>query len=136
MVPSYALSYHTDIKFLSETFVDSSIEASDPNINISEYNSLSSDHPSNTKRSVCMFYKDYLPATRRDDHCVLTACIVTEIRLGKNSIFFTCSYKSPSQTPDEFESYCQNVHLTLSNIDDTSPSCSIVIEDFNARCKN
>ena len=32
--------------FLSENFLDSSIEASDPNIN----NSLPSDHPSNTKR--------------------------------------------------------------------------------------
>ena len=36
LVQSYALSYNTDIKFLSETFVDSSIEAIDPNINISE----------------------------------------------------------------------------------------------------
>ena len=51
---------NTDITFLSETFLDASIEASDPNINISGYNSLRSDHPSNTKRGgVCMFYRDY-----------------------------------------------------------------------------
>ena len=38
LIQSYALSYNTDIIFLSETFLDSRIEASDPNINISGYN--------------------------------------------------------------------------------------------------
>ena len=56
--------------------------------------------------------------------------------MGKESIFFTCNYRSPSQTPDKFENYCQNFHLTLSNIDDTSTFRSIVIEDFNARCRD
>ena len=85
-----------------------------------------------------MFYKDYLPLIRRDDLCVLSECIVTEIKLGGKSIFFTCNYRyrSPSQTLHEFENYCQNFHLTLSNIDDTSPFCSTVIGDFNARCRN
>ena len=83
-----------------------------------------------------MFSKGYLPNIRRDDLCALAECIVTEIKLGKKSIIFTCIYRSPSQTPDEFENYCQNFHLTLSNIDDTSPFCSIVIGDFNARCRS
>ena len=137
LIQSYALSYNTDIIFLFDTFVHSSAEASDPNINISGYNSLRSDHPLNTKREgVRMFYKDCLPVIRLDDLCALSACIVTEIKLGKKSIFFTCNYKSPSQTPDKFENYCQNFHLTLSNTDNTSPFCLIVIEDFNARCRN
>ena len=87
----YGLSYNTDIILLSENFLDSSIEASDPNIiNISGYNSLRSDHPSNTKRGgVCMFHKDYLPVIRRDDLCALSKCIVTKIKLGKESIFAT-----------------------------------------------
>ena len=46
LIQSYARSYNTAIIFLSETFsLDSSIEASDPNIIISGYNSLRSDHP-------------------------------------------------------------------------------------------
>ena len=70
LIQSYALSCNTDIIFFSETFLDSSIEASDPNINISGYNSLRSDHPSNIREGgVCMFYKDYLPVIRRDDLC-------------------------------------------------------------------
>ena len=70
LIQSYALSCNTDIIFFSETFLDSSIEASDSNINISGYNSLRSDHPSNIREGgVCMFYKDYLPVIRRDDLC-------------------------------------------------------------------
>ena len=48
-------------------------------------------------------------------------------------MFSTCNYRSPSKTPHEFENYCQTFHLTLSNIDDKSPFCSIVIGDFNAK---
>ena len=69
LIQSYVLSYNIDIIFLSETFLDLLVEASDP---ISGYNSLHSDHPSNTKRGgVCMFYKDYLPVIRCDDLCDL-----------------------------------------------------------------
>ena len=85
---------------------------------------MHSDHPSDTKRACkCMFYKDYLLVIRDDDLYALTEYIVTEIKMVKKWIFFTCNYRSPSQTSDEFENYCQNFHLTLPNIDDTSPFC-------------
>ena len=83
-----------------------------------------------------MFYKDYLPVIRRDDLRALTECIVVEVNLGTKSLFFTCNNRSPSQTVDEFERYCQSLHLTLTNIDDTSPFSSVLIGDFNARCTN
>ena len=35
-----------------------------------------------------MFCKDYLLVIRHDDLCALAECIVTEIKLGKKSIFF------------------------------------------------
>ena len=80
-IQSYGLSYNTDIIFLSETFLDLSIEASDPNINISGHNSLRSDHPPNIKRGgVCMFYKDNM--------CALSECIITKVELWKKSIYF------------------------------------------------
>ena len=90
-------------------------------MNISGYNSLRSDHSSNIKRrGVCMFYKDYLPVIICDDLCPLSECIVTEVKFGKKSIFFTCNYRSPSQTPDEVENNYQNFHFILSSIEDTS----------------
>ena len=106
-IQSYALSYNTDLILLSETFLDSAIEASDSNNNISVYSSLRSGHPSNTKRGwVGMFYKDCIPVIRRDDLYALSECTVIEIKLGKKSLSFTCNYKSPSQTPHECENYC------------------------------
>ena len=126
LIQSHALSYNIDIIFLSKTF-----------LNIPGYNLLRSDHPSNIKRrGVCMFYKDYLPVVRRDDLCALTECIVVEVNSGTKSLFFTCNYKSPSLTVDEFESYCQSRHLAVTNIDDTSLFSSVLIGDFNARCTN
>ena len=61
LIQCYAMSYNTDIIFLSESFLHSSVEANDPNISYLGYNSLRFDNPSNTKRGgVCLFYKDYL----------------------------------------------------------------------------
>ena len=42
LIQSSAMSYNTDILYLHEIFLDSFIEASDPNMNISGYNSLRS----------------------------------------------------------------------------------------------
>ena len=66
----------------------------------------------------------------------LTECIVAEVNLGTEFLFFTCDYRSPSQTVDEFESYYQSIHLILTNIDDTSLFSSVLIGDFNAKCIN
>ena len=80
-----------------------------------------------------MFYKEYLPINRRGDLCTLTECIVTEINLGKKSVFFTLSYRSPSQTTDEFEAHSQNLNLTLNNVHALSPFSHVLIGDFNTR---
>ena len=50
---------------------------------------MRSDHPSNTKRGgVCMFHKDYLSVTRRDDLFALSECIATEIKIGEKIYIF------------------------------------------------
>ena len=50
---------------LTETFLDSSIDNDDDRISIPGYNLLRADHPSNTKRGVCIYYKDHLPIIKR-----------------------------------------------------------------------
>ena len=137
LMQSHALFHDIDIIFISKTVLDSSIETNNPKLNIPGYTLLRSDHPSKIKRGgVCIFYKDYLPVIRRDDLRTLTECIVVEVSLGTKSLFFTCNYRSPSQTVDELESYCQSLHLTLTNIDDTSPFFSVLYGNFNTRCTN
>ena len=53
--------------------------------------------------------------------------------MGKKKCFFTCLYRSPSQSPGEFDTFCSNFNLFLPNINDLNPASSIVIGDFNAR---
>ena len=55
---------------LTETFLDSSIENDDDRISIPGYKLLRADDPSNTKKGgACMYYKDHLPITKRNDLC-------------------------------------------------------------------
>ena len=92
------------------------------------------DHPNNTKRGgVCIYYKEHLPIIKRNDLCQLHECLVTELRIGKKKCFFTRLYRSPSHTTGEFEDFCTDLNLFLSNINDLSPACSIITGDFNAR---
>ena len=76
------------------------------NVGWAGYNLWRADHPSNTKRGgVCIYYKDHLPIIKRNDLCQLHKCLVTELGTGKNKCFFTCLYRSPSQTSEEFEDF-------------------------------
>ena len=95
---------------------------------------MRADHQSNTKGGgVCIYYKDHLPIIKRNDLCQLHECLVTELRIGKKKCFFTCLYRSPSQTSEEFEDFCTDLNLFLSNINDLNPACSVITGDFNAR---
>ena len=106
----------------------------DVRISIPVYNLLRANHPSNAKRGgVCIYYKDHLPIIKRNDLCQLHECLVIELRIGKKKCFFTCLYRSPSQTSKEFEDFCTDLNLFLSNINDLNPACSVITEDFNAR---
>ena len=49
-------------------------------------------------------------------------------------MLFTCSYRSPSQSHDEFEKFYSELNPLLTNIDNNQPSCSILIGDFNGKC--
>ena len=70
MIESLITTHDFDIICLSETCLGSTIPQNDENIN--GYSLLRVDHPSNSKPvSVCLYYKDYLPLTARNDLCIL-----------------------------------------------------------------
>ena len=83
-----------------------------------------------------MFYKDYVQVIWREGLYTLIESIVAEVYLGTKSLFFTCNYRSLSQSVNEFDRYRQSLHLTSTNTDGTSPFSSVLIDDFNARCIN
>ena len=57
----------------------------------------------------------------------------TEMRIGKKKCFFTYLYQSPSQTSEQFEDFCTDLNLFLSNVNDFNPACSVITGDFNAK---
>ena len=62
LLKAYISVHKFDIICLSETYLDSSVLLDDDNLVIPGYNSVCSDHPSNTKRGgVCLYYKNFLP---------------------------------------------------------------------------
>ena len=95
---------------------------------------MRADHPSNTKRvGICIYYIDHLPIVKRNDLSQLHECLVTKLRIGKKKCFFTCLYRSPSQISNEFEDFCTDLNIFLSNINDHKPACSVITGDINAR---
>ena len=118
-----------------ETFLDSTIDLNDENINIDGYYILRADHPGNNKcGSVCIYFKQSLPLIRRDDLSTMQETIVTEISVENETCFFTRFDRSPSQSHNEFENFCSELNLLLTNINNNQPACSILIGDFNAKC--
>ena len=105
-----AVTNNYDIICFTETFLDSSIENDDNRISIPGCNLLRADHPSNTKKvSACIYYKDHLSIVKRNDLCQLRECLVTGFRIGKKKCFFTCLYRSLSQTSDKLEDFCTDL---------------------------
>ena len=87
-------------------FFVSSFNSLDDRINMEGYNFLRADHHKGNKRGgACMYFKQQLPILRRDDLCNLPECLVTEIRMGKRKWFFTCLYRSSTQSCDDFDTY-------------------------------
>ena len=134
LLETLAVTNDYDIICLTETFLDSSIENDDDQIFIPGCNLLRADHQSNTKGGgVCIYYKDHLPIIKRNDLCQLHKFLVTDLRIAKKKCFFTCLHRSPSQTSKEFEGFCKDLNLFLSNINDLNPAYSVITVDFNAR---
>ena len=102
-----------------------------------EYNLVREDHPSNSKRGgVCIYYKSSLPF-RVINVKYLQESISFELKIGGKCCRFSCLYRSPSQTQDEFETFfLKNIELTLDKIHENNPFMTIVLGDFNAKSNN
>ena len=125
-----------DIICLSETYLDSTMQSDNDNLEIPGYNLVRSDHPSNNKRGgVCIYYKASLPL-RVIDICFLQECIIFEVMIGDKQCNFVALYRSPSQDQDEFDSFSKNLEITLDKLALNNPFMLVVIGDLNAKSKN
>ena len=90
----------------TQTFLDSTIDLNDENINIDGYSILRADHPRKNKRGgACIYFKQSLSLIRRDYLSTMQEAIVIEILVKNEAYFFTCFYRSPSKSHDEFENF-------------------------------
>ena len=93
------------------------------------------DHSSDLKKGgACIYYKEHIPLILRDDMNTLNNFLVKEIRSQNQKCFLHCMYRSPIQNQNEFKNFCTNFDILFSNINLELPLCSIVTDDFNARC--
>ena len=130
-----------DIICISETYLDSSTSPNDTNLEISGYNLIRSDHPSNNKGGgICICYKHFLPLRILNICSIcpknvqyLQECINFEMKIGDKFCDFRSRYRSPSQTLHSFETLYKNFELNLEDIIHRKPVLVVVIGDFNAK---
>ena len=97
---------------------------------------IRADHPSSAKRGgVCIYYRNFLPLKLINIHS-LNECITFEIKLGDKVCNFVSLYRSPNQSKDDFENFCNNFEQTLDTVSTTNPFLVVAIGDFNAKSSN
>ena len=120
----------------SETYLDSKIPLGDDNLEISGYMLFHSDHPSNTRRrGVRLYYKNNL-LLRVVNIGYLNECLTLELKVGDKICNLVVLYRSPSDSQDEFETFCDNFEMTLDILVQNNPFLMTAIGDFNAKSKN
>ena len=111
LLSAYISVHKFDIICLSETYLISKIPSDDENLDIPGYNHIREYHPSNSKRGgLCVYYKSSLPFTVINVK-YLQEPISFELRIGGKCCKFSCFYRSPSHTQDEFETFLKNFEL-------------------------
>ena len=58
------------------------------------------------------------------------------MRIGDKTCNFTVLYRSPSQSQDVFESFCENFNRNLDKFAQNNPFLLVAIGDFNAKSPN
>ena len=116
LLSAYSSVHKFDIICLSETYLNSKTRSDDKKLEIAGYNLVREDHPSNSKRGgVCVYNKSSLPF-KVVNVKYLQESISFELRIGGKCCKFSCVYRSPSQTQDEFETFLTNFESTLDKI--------------------
>ena len=65
-----------------------------------------------------MYFKESLLLIRRSELSNIGECLVTETNVSNEKCFFTCLYRSPSQSNEELGSSCSSLDSLFSNIND------------------
>ena len=118
---------------MPERYFDSSILPDDNNLERPGYNLIRADHPSNSKRGgICVYYRNSLPLKLLNIFH-LQVCIVFELKIGNKfcKIVYLC--RSLSQYDGEFDTFSDNLEVTLDKVFETNLFLVTAFGDFNAK---
>ena len=113
---SFESIYYTrkfDIICLSGTYLDSIIPKDHDKLQIRMYAFIRSDHPSNTKRDGVCIYDQSSLSLRVINIGYLHECLSFELQIGDKICNFVTLYRSSSQSQDDFETFPDNIEMTL-----------------------
>ena len=125
-----------DVICLSESYLDSSMASHNDDLNIKGYNLYRPNNPNNVKRNcVCAYIRESLPVTCLSK-AYLQECLLLEISINNKIGYVVSLYRSPSQTPDEFDSIVNNFDKVIIDIHSQKADFVLMIGDFNAKSCN
>ena len=119
--------------FISETYLDSSIQSDDRDVSINGYNLIRADHTSNNKTGgVCIYYQESL-AVQLVKINYLNECLLYEVSFNNKKGYIAVLYRSPSQNRLELDTLISSFETILGDIHSFNPDFSIIPGDFNTR---
>ena len=99
LLKTYRAVYKFDVRSLLETYLGSKTLTDDDNLDISGYNLVHSDHPSNSKHGgACIYYNETYIPVRVINVNYLNECISFGLNIGEKLCSFISLYRSPIQT--------------------------------------
>ena len=128
---------HTyDIICLSETYLNHDTLSDNEDLKIPGYELIRADQPSNQKPGgICIYHKDFLPIKVNNVSC-LKECLNFSLSVHWKQCNITLTYRLPSQSSEECDTFLSNFELLLDYIANRNPFVSIIIGDFNAGSNN
>ena len=121
---------------MSETYLDSNSAPRNDNLEISGYNLIRSDYPSNSKRrGACICYKNFLHL-RVLDIQYLHECINIELKIGGKLCYVIALCRLRSQAQDEPEKFSEKLEWNLDSLDQINLFLVLLIGEFNVKLKN
>ena len=126
--------HNFDIIYISESFLDSSFSSDDSALTLKGYKLVRADHPLDIRRGgTCIYYKETLPI-KFLNIINLPECLLCEISYNNQKCFLLSLYRSPSQSPNEFQNFLKEFEAVIASI--FAPGNSdliIIVGDFNAK---
>ena len=121
LLKAYLAVHKFDIVCFSRTYLNSNTAPNNNSLELSGYNLIRSDHPSNSKRGVvCIYYINFLHLRVLDIHYV-HECINIELKIGDKLCYIIALYRSPSQSQDEFKKFSEKLELNLDSLVQNNP---------------